>query len=78
MSCDHKVDETKTRSLSKTAVSKGIEIAIDTVVITTFSSIGVPPLMIALTIEGICFANHFIIERLFNRVQWGRKITNIT
>jgi len=70
----HKVNETKTRSLAKTAISKGIEILVDTVVITIFISLGIPPIVIAISIEGLCFANHFIIERLFNRVQWGRKI----
>lgn len=70
----HKVDETKTRSLAKTAVSKGIEILVDTIVITIFTSLSIPPVVIAITIEGFCFCNHFVIERLFNRIQWGRKI----
>jgi len=69
-----KVDETKIRSLAKTTISKGIEILVDTVVITIFTSLGIPPVVIAISIEGFCFCNHFIIERLFNRIQWGRRI----
>jgi len=70
----YKVSETRLRSLAKTSMSKGIEIAVDTIVIGVFISFGIPPIAIAVVIEAVCFGNHYIIERLWNKVQFGRKI----
>lgn len=73
--CEHKVNETRKRSVLKVSSSKVIEVIIDTFVIASFPFWGVPAVVTAITIEMICFSNHFIIERLWNKIQWGRQIT---
>ena len=74
--CEHKpkVNETKSRSAVKSFTAYVGEVAVDVVVISIFPFIGIPALVTALTIEGICLANHFIWERIWNKVQWGRKV----
>lgn len=68
-----RVNETKKRSVLKTVSVWALEVAIDVGILTyIFAFLG--PLATAVTIEGICIAVHYAIERLWNRNQWGRTI----
>jgi len=74
---EHKVNETKKRSLLKGVSMRVLEVTVDTLLLSVLGldihvSIGV-----SIAIEGICFGVHFINERLWNRIQWGRQITEM-
>lgn len=74
--CQHeyKVNETKTRSLTKTITTRVLEITIDTAILLKvglpiFESFG-----LAVSIEFICLSVCYVLERIWNKIQWGRKI----
>jgi len=74
---EHKVNETKKRSLLKGISMRVLEVTVDTILLSILGldihvSIGV-----SIAIEGICFAVHFVNERLWNHVQWGRQVVEM-
>jgi len=78
------VDETRKRSLAKTVTLRAFEIAVDTVLIawllSVFSAFGdgwSTYLAVAVLIESICAGTSYLNERLWNRVQWGRRIRRV-
>lgn len=71
-----KVNETRKRSIAKSVVIVGMEICIDTIILTYLSFI-LPPIGLAVVVEVICLGNHYIMERIFNKLQWGRKIEHV-
>lgn len=85
MSCEHKhkVSETRKRSLLKTISGRILEILIGTTVFgTILFFLGFPSpyqLGFALNLleELICLKVTYLTERIWNRIQWGRKIENI-
>jgi uncharacterized membrane protein len=75
------VDETKTRSLAKTVTSRIVEVIVDTAVIASFLSALAgwgggweKYVVVAILVESICAASSYLNERLWNRIQWGRRI----
>jgi uncharacterized membrane protein len=74
--CEHKheVSETHKRSLLKGISSRVVEVLVDTAII---SLAGVAPevsLGLSIAVEASCFVLCYVIERIWNRIQWGRKI----
>lgn len=74
-----KVNETRKRSLLKGVTHRVVEVAIDTVAFIGLFEILQPitppkALLLAILIEGICFATHYLNERVWNRIDYGRGI----
>jgi hypothetical protein len=74
--CQHsrKVNETKARSFLKAGSTRVAEVIIDTILL---KLVGVPVLEgigLSIAIEIACFGLCYVGERLWNKVQWGRKI----
>jgi len=63
--------ETRKRSLLKAITFRVIEIAIDTIILSFFV---VPHVAIGLAVgmECICFILHYLFERIWNKVNWGK------
>ena len=68
-----KVHETKLRSLLKAISFRIIEISVDTFILSFFVTPQVA-LGLAISLELICFLLHFGFERIWNRIDFGRKI----
>ena len=68
-----KINETRTRSLLKAASFRVLEITVDALLLSFFVSV---PLAVglAVAIEGVCFGMHFLFERVWNRIDYGRGI----
>jgi uncharacterized membrane protein len=78
------VDETRKRSLVKTITLRIFEVAVDTALIawllSVFSVFGdgwSSYLVVAILIESLCALTSYLNERLWNRVQWGRRIKRV-
>lgn len=70
-----KITETRTRSLIKSISFRAFEITVDTIFLSLVFGITIPHSILAsIFIEFMCFAVHYITERLWNRIQWGRKV----
>jgi len=70
-----RIHETRRRSLLKAVSFRVIEITVDTLILNIF----VPTttaLALAITFEGICFVLHFIFERIWNKIDYGRCVFN--
>jgi uncharacterized membrane protein len=73
----HKVNESRKRSLLKGISMRILEITVD-VFLLSFLGLGVETsLGASITIEGICFAVGYINERLWDKIQWGRKVKDV-
>lgn len=76
----HSVNETKARSMLKAISGRIIEITIGTLVfgtILSFLGFHAPyemGLMLNLTEETLCAIITYITERIWNRINWGRRI----
>jgi len=68
-----KVCETKKRSLVKAISFRIIEVAIDTLILSFFIPVPIA-FVLAMAVEGICFALHFAFERVWNKIDYGRHI----
>lgn len=85
MKCNHrhKVNDTKMRSLFKTLTARIIEILIDTLLFgTIFLVLDVPHAFeiasgLALAVEFFCSLTHYVNDRFWNRIQWGREVEDI-
>lgn len=81
----HRVDETRKRSLAKAISGRIVEITIGTLVFGTiiliiFPSVENPYLAglgLNLIEEGLCFLITFFIERVWNKINWGRKVEDV-
>jgi len=71
--CKFRVDETRTRSLLKALSFRIIEISVDTFILSFFVTTPVA-LGLAITLELICLLLHFVFERGWNKINFGRKI----
>lgn len=69
-----KVNETHKRSLFKGISMRILEITIDTVLLSVLNFGVEKALIVSIGIEGLCFVIHYINERLWNKVSWGRRI----
>jgi len=80
----HKVSETCIRSLLKTVSARLLEILIDTILLgVIYSLLGIPrPYEIAFSlsvvIECLCALATYVNERLWNKVQWGREVRDVS
>jgi uncharacterized membrane protein len=79
------VDETRKRSLAKTITLRIFEVVVDTVLIawllSVFSVFGggwSMYLVVAILVESLCALTSYLNERLWNKVQWGRRIKRKT
>lgn len=68
-----KVYETRKRSLLKAISFRIIEIAIDSLILSFFVTIPVA-VGLAIAIEATCFLLHFVFERVWNKIDYGRHI----
>jgi len=68
-----KVYETKKRSLIKAVSFRVIEIAVDSLILSFFVTPAVA-ISLAVAIEGLCLSVHFIFERIWNKINYGRHI----
>ena len=77
-----KVYDTRKRSFLKALTANLVEIIIDTFVIGfILSYLGVPYEVaylsgggLAVLTELLCFCTNYIVDRIWNRTQWGREI----
>lgn len=67
------IHETRKRSLVKAVSFRIIEIIFDAVILSFFVELQVA-LALAVVLEGMCLGLHYIFERGFDRIQWGRYI----
>lgn len=77
--CDHehKVCETRLRSLLKGATAKFLEITIDFIVLYLIFGQPEKDLGLAIGLEVFCYVCGFFNERLWNKIQFGRKIIEV-
>ena len=68
-----RVHETKRRSLIKAISFRIVEIAVDTIILNLFVAPAIA-LALAITLEAICFGLHFLFERVWNKISYGRYI----
>jgi len=68
-----KVYETRRRSLLKAISFRVIEIALDSLILSFFIT-PVIAVGLAVAIEGLCFLLHFLFERGWNKINYGRCI----
>ena len=68
-----KIHETRSRSLIKAISFRIVEIAVDTIILNLFVAPAIA-LALAITLEAICFVLHFIFERIWNKISYGRYI----
>lgn len=71
---NHKINETRKRSFLKGITARILEIVIDTFL---FFALGLEihtSFGIALLIEGLCFLLHYLNERVWNKINYGRII----
>jgi uncharacterized membrane protein len=68
-----KVHETRKRSLIKAFSFRIIEIGVDTLILSFFVTVPVA-LSLAVGIEFTCFLLHFLFERIWNKINYGRLI----
>lgn len=68
---DRIIYETRIRSLLKAVSFRVIEVVIDTVILSFFVDVHIA-LVLSLVVEFTCFIVHYIFERLWNRINYGR------
>jgi len=65
--------ETRLRSLLKAVSFRLIEIAVDTAILSIFVHVGLA-LGLAIGLELTCFVLHFLFERIWNKIDYGRQV----
>lgn len=68
-----KINETRKRSLLKGLTQRIVEISVDTLILSFFATPHTA-LILAVTIEFLCWGVHYLNERLWNRIDYGREI----
>ena len=66
-----RIYETKARSFLKAIIFRGIEIAIDSLLLSFFIEMHTA-IILAFAVEGICFSVHYLFERIWNKIDYGR------
>lgn len=78
---DHKVNETRARSVAKAVSFRIIEIIMDMIIIIACIRSGLPELMVAgisaISVEASCGIGYYFWERLWNRINWGRVVEDV-
>jgi hypothetical protein len=85
---EHKVCETHWRTLAKGITAKAAEVSFDLLIFdSVLNSIApqyglinntISALGLSVLIESICFGLNYLNERVWNKVQWGRKVVDVT
>lgn len=65
--------ETRMRSFWKAVSFRGIEVAVDTLILSFFVEVPVA-VGLAIALEVLCLILHYIFERVWNRSDYGREI----
>lgn len=73
---EHEVHETHLRSLCKGFTAKAIEVVADTLIINFILHLPAESFVIAVGLEFFCYLCGYVNERLWNKVQWGRKVVD--
>ena len=68
-----KVNETRRRSLLKAISFRVFEVAFEAWVISYFVTVAIA-VGIAVLLETTCFILHFIFERVWNKIPYGREV----
>ena len=68
-----KINETRKRSLLKAVSFRIIEIGLDTLILSFFMTPAIA-FGVAVAVEVMCLALHFIFERLWNKTDYGGEI----
>ena len=68
-----KIHDTRWRSLLKAISVRIIGIALDVFILSFFVEAHVA-LTLAFALEGVCLLSHYVVERGWDRLQWGRYI----
>lgn len=74
---NHVVCETRLRSLLKGATAKVIEVTVDFIVLYIIFGQPEKDFGLALGLEIFCYIAGYWNERLWNKVNWGRKVVEI-
>lgn len=82
----HKVEDSRKRSFLKALTGNGLEVIFDTVIFgtifKTFLGLSLPEaaglgLALSIITELLCFVTNYFNDRIWNRLQWGRKVKEI-
>ena len=68
-----KINETRKRSLLKAVSFRIIEVGVDTLILSFFIT-PVIAFSVAVAVEVTCLTLHYIFERIFNRISYGREV----
>lgn len=68
-----KINETRKRSLLKAISFRVIEVALDTLILSFFITPAIA-FGVAVAVEVMCLILHYIFERIFNKISYGREI----
>jgi len=71
---EHEVHETHLRSILKGVTAKAMEVTLDTLILEVFLHQPIESFGIAVGLEVFCYCMGYINERLWNKVQFGRKV----
>lgn len=81
MSCDHehqhKVCESHLRTALKGVTAKALEVLFDFIVLDFLFHAPAESLGAAIGLEALCYALNYMNERGWNRIMWGRTITDV-
>lgn len=71
----HSINETRKRSLLKAISFRMLEVGLSTLVLDRWAGLDIQVAFgFAVLIEFSCFALHFLFERVWNKIQYGRYI----
>jgi len=70
---EFRIYETNKRSLLKSTTYRILEIVVDTFVLSWFIEFKMA-FVLSIFIEAICFAAHFMNERVWNKINYGREV----
>jgi len=82
---NHRVEDTRKRSLLKALTGNGFEVLFDTIIMASFfifigikapDAIGIG-FGLSICTEILCFITNYFNDRLWNKTQWGRKVIDI-
>jgi len=75
---EHKVFESHLRTALKGITAKTLEIIFDFIVLDLLFQCPAESLGAAIGLEALCYALNYINERGWNKIQWGRKVVDVT
>lgn len=73
----HRVNESKLRSFLKALNGRILEVLIDAVILYVLGIPFLEGIGVAVLIEGVCFGVCYVVERIWNKISFGRKIVSV-